>query len=191
MSTEEWRLIPSAPDYEVSDLGRVRSWRPYNGHSAPRVLRGFPSPNGGHLQYRLVDVTGESVTTKGHQLVLLAFVGPRPDWADQIRHLDGDPTNNALSNLRYGTRSENQLDAVRHGTHGQARKTHCPQGHAYVQDNVYTEPGTGGRQCKTCRRERGDARRSVRVVCDACGKEYVATGKTSHLRRCPGIREAS
>lgn len=34
-----------------------------------------------------------------------------------------------------------------------ARKTHCIHGHELSGDNVYT-PATGGRYCKTCRRER-------------------------------------
>lgn len=33
-----------------------------------------------------------------------------------------------------------------------ARKTHCPQGHPYTQDNTYTYHGS--RQCMTCRTER-------------------------------------
>jgi hypothetical protein len=183
--TEGWRPAVGFPDYEVSDQGRVRSWKPYNGQAAPRVLKGFPSPSGGHLQYRLVDISGESVTTKGHQLVLAAFVGPCPSWADQIRHLDGNPTNNRLSNLRYGTRSENQFDAVRHGTHTQARKTHCPQGHAYAPENVYAEPRTGGRQCRTCRSERGLQRQATRVRCDDCGAEFSASYGARHRRKCP------
>lgn len=30
--------------------------------------------------------------------------------------MDGDPANNVLTNLKWGTRSENIQDAVRHGT---------------------------------------------------------------------------
>ncbi|MFB7114084.1 HNH endonuclease [Streptomyces sp. NPDC056291] len=33
-----------------------------------------------------------------------------------VRHRDGDPTNNRLSNLELGTQSDNMHDAVRHGT---------------------------------------------------------------------------
>ena len=32
-----------------------------------------------------------------------------------------------------------------------ARKTHCPNGHAYDGENTYTAPVTGWRQCRTCR----------------------------------------
>jgi hypothetical protein len=49
-----------------------------------------------------------------HNLVLEAFVGPRPK-GQVTRHLDGDKTNNTLSNLQYGTVSENMADRVMHG----------------------------------------------------------------------------
>jgi hypothetical protein len=31
-----------------------------------------------------------------------------------------------------------------------ARKTHCPQGHAYDEANTYIQPKTGGRVCRAC-----------------------------------------
>ena len=71
-----------------------------------------------------------------------------------MRHLDGIPANNRPENLRYGTGSENIYDAVEHGTHYQARKTHCPAGHEYTEENTYVFPN-GARHCKTCRRESG------------------------------------
>jgi hypothetical protein len=50
-----------------------------------------------------------------HKLVLLAFVGPNPPKYECL-HANGDPADNRLVNLRWGTRSENIQDAVRHGT---------------------------------------------------------------------------
>ena len=49
-----------------------------------------------------------------HRLVMLAFVGKCPDGL-VVRHLDGDSTNNHLSNLTYGTQKENGEDKVKHG----------------------------------------------------------------------------
>lgn len=40
--------------------------------------------------------------------------------------------------------------------HGQSNKTHCPQGHEYVQANVYLDKN-GSRHCRQCQRERGRA----------------------------------
>lgn len=54
------------------------------------------------------------------QIIMLTFVGPQPEGS-HTRHLNGNPWDNRLSNLQYGTPKENQLDSVRHGTfhHGE------------------------------------------------------------------------
>jgi hypothetical protein len=63
-----------------------------------------------------------------HTLVLEAFVCPRP-LGMQCRHLDNNSVNNCLSNLCWGTHTENQHDRRRFGTtiegekHGQAKLT--------------------------------------------------------------------
>jgi hypothetical protein len=59
---------------------------------------------------------GVTKTRYVHQLVLLAFVGPRPklDEKGEIRHLDGDKMNNQLANLVYGTQKENMADRKLH-----------------------------------------------------------------------------
>jgi hypothetical protein len=51
-----------------------------------------------------------------HHLVLRAFVGERPVTIErgEIRHLDGNKTNNVLANLCYGTIKENADDRKRH-----------------------------------------------------------------------------
>jgi hypothetical protein len=45
-----------------------------------------------------------------HYLVMATFVGPRPEKL-VINHLDGDRSNNTLSNLEYCTVSQNMLHA--------------------------------------------------------------------------------
>ena len=51
-----------------------------------------------------------------HRLVLLTFRGPCPDGMEG-RHLDGDPKNCHLSNLKWDTPKENAADKIQHGTH--------------------------------------------------------------------------
>ena len=52
-------------------------------------------------------------------------MGPRPKSAECC-HNDGDCTNNHVSNLRYDTRSSNQMDRADHGTSNRGRRN----GHA-------------------------------------------------------------
>ena len=143
----EWRDVPGFEGrYQVSDDGRVLSL-PRKG-ARGRMLK-MAWRKGGYRTVGL-SMSGVARTRLVHHLVLLAFVGPKP--ADAVtRHLDGDPTNNALSNIVYGTHTENMRDALRHGRHVNLNKTHCPQGHPYAGDNLYIDR-TGGRECRICRR---------------------------------------
>ena len=120
---EIWKDIPGHEGrYQVSNLGRVRSLDRYvkgrsrNGSEFKRLSPGkilSPAPycKTGHLSLPLGRRTnGQPV----HRLVLLAFVGPCPEGME-VRHLNGDPTDNRLSNLKYGTRTENIIDVYRQG----------------------------------------------------------------------------
>jgi hypothetical protein len=143
---ERWLPIPGYENrYDVSDQGEVRSWVPWRGLPLPRRLKGGLVGGG----YRMVclSIHGQVTYMHVHRLVMLAFVGPLRKRME-TRHIDGDYTNNHLSNLAYGTHSENNLDAVRHGTHAQALKTHCPANHEYTEANTYTFQGR--RSCRTC-----------------------------------------
>lgn len=51
---------------------------------------------------------------KIHRLVLETFIGPKPRDRE-TRHLDGNPHNNRLDNLIYGTHLENMRDKVIQG----------------------------------------------------------------------------
>lgn len=50
-----------------------------------------------------------------HRLLLQAFVGPCPEGCEAL-HINGNRLDNRLENLRWGTRKENVVDAIRHGT---------------------------------------------------------------------------
>jgi hypothetical protein len=151
---EEWRPVVGFPEYCVSSLGRVVSYfRP----TKPRLLKST-RPEKGYPQV-VVRNSERRVTRNVHQLVAEAFLGPAAD-GQVVRHLDGNPLNNELSNLCWGSYSENLFDSVRHGTHAMARKTHCPQGHPYDEANTYWYRRM--RYCIACKRARNSA--SVRAA---------------------------
>lgn len=49
-----------------------------------------------------------------HQLVMRAFVG-MPGDGQEVRHVNGNPKDNRLKNLEYGTKTENILDVFKQG----------------------------------------------------------------------------
>lgn len=119
---EEWKVIASASDYAVSNLGRVMrvvsSGRFQKGTTLKPVKsgrRGYPSV--------VLSTAGGFKRFKIHRLVCEAFHGPAPEGKGDVAHFDGDVRNNTVSNLRWATRSENMADAVRHGTISPIRKT--------------------------------------------------------------------
>lgn len=122
---ETWAPIPDRPGYEVSNIGRIRSYRNAQGHpmSEPRVLTPIRTRSG-----RLKIKLGRTATVGIHRLVLLAFRGPAGD-DQECRHLNGNPLDNRIENLAWGTKVENYNDRRAHGTdnagerHGNARLT--------------------------------------------------------------------
>ncbi|WP_336158169.1 HNH endonuclease signature motif containing protein [Amycolatopsis sp. VC5-11] len=148
---ENWRRVPGAAGYLISDAGRLMS---ICGREA-RILR----PSSNRKGYQLVKVHG--LNRSVHRLVLEAFVGPRPE-GQEARHLNGNPADNRLHNLAWGTSSQNKADMVRHGTHNCARRTACPAGHEYV-DFGYRDC-SGKRRCGRCERDRSTARRQAKAA---------------------------
>ncbi|MET8378015.1 NUMOD4 motif-containing HNH endonuclease [Streptomyces microflavus] len=186
---EEWRQIAGYEGlYDVSNLGRVRSWSRLKRGAA---LRPLPNQQG-YLSVALCSA-GRVKYRKIHQLVLEAFVGPRP--AGNVgRHLDGNLTNNVAGNLAWGTHSENMADCLKHGTHPEARKTHCPAGHEYSPENTVVRVN-GKRRCRACQRERAGYKGGLpmkdRTHCPQ-GHEYSPenTEVKSGGRRCKTCRKA-
>lgn len=141
MSAEEWRTVAIAPDYEVSNLGRVRSLK----FGKVRILRPCVNTLGYHNYALRYD--GRLIHTTAHVLVAEAFIGPRPAGM-VVRHWDDIRSNNALTNLLYGTHADNARDAVRNGRAAHILRTHCKRGHEFTPENTYVTDRQ--RVCKTC-----------------------------------------
>jgi hypothetical protein len=100
------------PGYYATRCGFIWSTRQT---PCGRRLSGVPTTYG-HLSVRPVDEHGVQRSILVHRLVLTAFRGAPPDGRPLCLHNDGDPTNNALDNLRWGSPSDNTQDSIRHGT---------------------------------------------------------------------------
>jgi hypothetical protein len=115
----EYRDAPGLPEgFRVGNDGSF--WTRWNGRQTPelknewRRLNLAKATNGylrGKIEFR--KVTYRFTISR---LVLLAFVGEPPTSKHEAAHLDGDKENNALNNLQWKTRKENEADKVLHGT---------------------------------------------------------------------------
>lgn len=113
---EEWRMIAEAPNYEVSNLGRIKRAFSGQGTQAGRILRVFRhSRKSEHLSVQLHLGPGRAKTFKVHRLVCIAFHGASPSLKHEVAHWDGDAKNNVPHNLRWATHKENGEDVSRHG----------------------------------------------------------------------------
>jgi hypothetical protein len=181
----EWRPVPGHEGlYEVSSDGQVRGLDRVT--SQGRQLRGrVLAVRIGSAGCREVQLhrDGGSRSVRVYKLVAAAFLGPRPEGTEVI-HLDDDRLNDSASNLAYRDPGARYLGMLRRGTHHQAAKTHCPQGHPYEGGNLYVAP-RGDRQCRTClaakAAERAAAIRAARMP--RSGDNF----KLSRRRRRPHV----
>ena len=99
--------IPSNPNYEIYENGRVffkggkgkRRYRP------PQEVKHTLMKNG----YYCVSIDGKKKYV--HRLLAEVFI-PNPDNKSEIDHIDGNPKNNDLSNLRWATHKENLNNTI-------------------------------------------------------------------------------
>ena len=118
MIEEEWKPVMGYEGlYEVSSYGRVRSFKR---NPTGKLLK--PCPNSmGRLQLILHNSNKEKKSWMIHRLVADHFICKRPEGL-VCRHLDGNYLNNVVTNLSWGTITENQRDRLGHGTDSRGEK---------------------------------------------------------------------
>jgi len=102
--------IPGLEGYKADANGNIWStdsnWRGYG------IRQMQPSlDKHGYLKVRLT-INGKRKKFSVHRLVCMAFYG-LPSEDQVVRHLNGNKVDNRVSNLAWGTRKENEADAVR------------------------------------------------------------------------------
>lgn len=111
MKRERWRWIKYYRGlYKISNFGRVKSY-----HRGKIRICKPRTDSHGYLQACLYK-NGRREDRFVHHLVLEAFVGPCPEGLEGCHDPDDNPKNNRSDNLRWGTRSSNVYDSIKHGT---------------------------------------------------------------------------
>lgn len=106
---EIWEKIEKFENYEVSNLGNVRSFiKEKNGV----VLK--PQKNKKGYYQVLLYKNKKPHPKRLHRLVAQAFI-PNPENKPQVNHIDGNKLNNCVNNLEWCTNSENQIHAYKNG----------------------------------------------------------------------------
>jgi len=85
---ETWKEIDGMPNYEISTFGQVKSKK----RRMEKIL------NSKYGQVMLYD-EGYKMH-RIHRLVAQAFI-PNPDSLPDVRHIDGNSSNNVVSNLEW------------------------------------------------------------------------------------------
>lgn len=107
MKEEIWKVIKEAPDYEVSNLGRVKRLR--DGYEVKQCFS-FD----GYLRVKLRLGMNSRITRNVHRLVMLNFLPPE-DTSLDVNHKDGVKTNNCVDNLEWCTRKHNVIHSYEMG----------------------------------------------------------------------------
>jgi len=109
-TVEEWRVVKDYPNYEVSNMGRVRS----KYCNKTKMCNGWKN-RAGYTELKLTKII-DGVKIKKHfrihQLVALAFI-PNPENKPEVNHLGGK-TDNRVCMLEWATPSENCQHSVKY-----------------------------------------------------------------------------
>lgn len=109
---ENWKKISKYPLYEVSDLGRIKT---YNWKNKGKESIMKPAlDNGGYLRTMLKNPNGKFSTIKVHRIVAIEFI-PNPNNLPEVNHKNGIKNDNRVCNLEWVTHSENLIHCYKIG----------------------------------------------------------------------------
>jgi len=125
-SEETWRDVDGYVGlYQVSDMGRVRSLMGRGKAGLyPRLTPKILAQGTGRYAQVTLCRDGHKRAKSVHDLVLTAFVGPRPSGCEAA-HNDGKSRHNWASNLSWKTHRDNVADKIAHGTHQIGERNPC------------------------------------------------------------------
>lgn len=120
MTRELWKSVLQAPGYDISNLGRVRTRKPYRRFAPipeePRIVRQKINEDG----YYIIGLYLGNRKYFGGLVSRMMLRVWRPlenlDGSLKALHKNGDKLDNRILNLYWGTPLQNSADSKRHGT---------------------------------------------------------------------------
>ncbi len=132
---ETWtKLQLIGNDYEVSNLGNIRSIGRYVERNNPKntsiktkyyyeskIIKPHLTKNGYHRLGLRVNMCKYNFSV--HRLVALAFI-PNIENKEQVNHINGIKTDNRVENLEWCSNYENYIHSVKNGKQNNSHKLH-------------------------------------------------------------------
>lgn len=152
---EEFVQSQRHPNYWASRSGMIVS----TVKATPALLSQKRSPKG---YFSVQFNEWKKITEKRvHRFILEVFVGSCPEGMEG-RHLNGNPADNRLDNLAWGTHTENIRDKFRHGTFRVAKGVEA--GGAILTEDQVRRIKFGSERCCDLASEFGVSRPTVTQI---------------------------
>lgn len=130
---EEWREIEGYPMYEISSMGRIRSYYSRSRKKEKRTIPKILSNKIDRIGYSFIHLQNEKgrKPLRIHRLVAQAFI-PNPQLLPEVNHIDENKQNNCVENLEWISR----LNNIRHSKVWESVKREVVQydiNHVYIK----------------------------------------------------------
>ena len=99
---EIWRPLPNTKNYLCSTFGRIKNVK------TGKIIVGSVN-NKGYVRFDLCE-NGKRFVVAGHRAVAETFI-KNAEKKPQVNHIDGNKTNNNVTNLEWCTEKENAVHA--------------------------------------------------------------------------------
>lgn len=114
---EIWKEIKDYPNYQISNLGRVKALKFYsNVHKKYYDRELILKEKTNRYGYKFVALSNElgRKNKSIHRLVAEAFIKKNNNY-NEVNHIDGNKSNNKVNNLEWCSRRDNVLHSYKLG----------------------------------------------------------------------------